>query len=56
MTDGRGITPSSVEHGAREKIEQCRRLARQITDPTTSCRLFELANEYVQHIRENSEK
>jgi hypothetical protein len=39
-----------------EKIEQCRRLAGQITDTTTSRRLLELANEYVQHIKDTSEK
>ena len=39
-----------------EKIEQCRRLAGQITDPTTSRRLLDLANEYVQHIKANPEK
>ena len=39
-----------------EKIEQCRRLAGQVNDPTTSRRLLELAGEYVQHIKANSEK
>jgi len=39
-----------------EKIEQCRRLAGQISDPTTSRRLLELANEYVHHIKGNPEK
>jgi hypothetical protein len=39
-----------------EKIEQCRRLASQITDPTTSRRLLDLADEYVQHIKHSSEK
>jgi hypothetical protein len=38
------------------KIEQCRRLAGQITDPTTSRRLLDLADEYVQHIKSRSEK
>jgi hypothetical protein len=38
------------------KIEQCRRLAGQITDPTTSRRLLDLADEYVQYIKHSSEK
>jgi hypothetical protein len=39
-----------------EKIEQCRRLAGQITDPTTSRRLLDLADEYVQYIKHSSKK
>jgi hypothetical protein len=39
-----------------EKIEQCRRLAGQITDPTTSRRRLDLADEYVQYIKHSSEK
>jgi hypothetical protein len=39
-----------------EKIEQCRRLADQITDPTTSRRLLDLADEYVPYIKHSSEK
>ena len=39
-----------------EKIEQRRRLAGQITDPTTSRRLLDLADEYVQYIKHSSEK
>jgi len=39
-----------------EKIDQCRRLAGQITDPVTSRRLLDLAEEYVQHIKHSSEK
>jgi hypothetical protein len=39
-----------------QKIEQCRRLAGQITDPMTSRRLLDLADEYVQHIKHSSEK
>ncbi len=38
------------------KVEQCRRLARQVSDPTVSRRLFDLADEYVQHIKINSAK
>jgi hypothetical protein len=33
------------------KVEQCRRLARQIGDQGTAQRLLDLANEYVQRIK-----
>jgi hypothetical protein len=33
------------------KVEQCRRLARQITDQSTAQRLLDLANEYVLQIK-----
>jgi hypothetical protein len=46
----------SLDTALVAKIEQCRRVAGQITDPTTSRRLPGLANEYVQHIKANSEK
>jgi hypothetical protein len=46
----------SLDMALVEKIEQCRRLAGQISDPTTSSRLLELAQEYVQHIKDNPEK
>jgi hypothetical protein len=35
------------------KVEQCRRLARQITDQGTAQRLLDLANEYVQQIKDS---
>jgi len=54
------MDPASHHHPLNaalvEKIEQCRRLAGQITDPTTSRRLLDLADEYVQHIKYSSEK
>jgi hypothetical protein len=53
------VTAPNDEHfytALLEKIEQCRRLAAQITDPRTSRRLLELAEEYVQHIKDNSKK
>jgi len=36
------------------KVEQCRRLARQVTDPLTARRLLDLAEEYVSRIRNTS--
>ncbi|MDI4232378.1 hypothetical protein OZ411_06050 [Bradyrhizobium sp. Arg237L] len=36
------------------KVEQCRRLAREITDPLTSNRLLELADEYIWQIKNGS--
>ena len=54
------MDPASHHHPLNtalvEKIEQCRRLAGQITDPMTSRRLLDLADEYVQHIKQSSEK
>jgi hypothetical protein len=46
----------SLDAALIAEIEQCRRLASQITDPTTSRRLLDLANEYAQLIKANPEK
>ncbi|WP_256467679.1 hypothetical protein [Bradyrhizobium sp. 17] len=34
------------------KVEQCRRLARQIGDHVTAKRLLDLADEYIQQIKD----
>jgi hypothetical protein len=45
----------SLDAALIAKIEQCRRLAAEINDRTTSRRLLELADEYVQHLKCKSE-
>lgn len=35
------------------KVEQCRRLARQNGDQVTAQRLLDLANEYIEQIKDN---